>query len=158
MNWHFVPLERKGVALREMTSAQKHLAEALLTAGLSQQGVIKAHTIMSLDQILKDMENGKGPERARTYFNDNYVFCAMEGGLTRNEQTLVEAGEENAVRNYRLLFEKVMDRPTIQAVEQLTSRHVIGYHSQVTFNPTRSFEIFVLDSAPDWRQPANRRA
>ncbi len=62
-NWHFVPLERKGVALREMTSAQKHLAEALLSAGLSQQGVIKAHTIMSLDQILKDIEKGKGPER-----------------------------------------------------------------------------------------------
>jgi len=63
LNWHFVPLERKGVALREMTSAQKHLAEALLSAGLSQQGVIKAHTIMSLDQILKDMEKGTGPER-----------------------------------------------------------------------------------------------
>src|SRR5581483_2300925 len=62
-NWHFVPLERKGVALREMNSAQKHLAEALLSAGLSQQGVIKAHTIMSLDQILKDIEKGKGPER-----------------------------------------------------------------------------------------------
>ena len=70
-NWHFVPPEaftyspkvRKGVALREMDSAQKHLAEALLAAGLSQQGVIKAHTIMSLDQVLKDMERGKGPER-----------------------------------------------------------------------------------------------
>ena len=62
-NWHFVPIERKGVALREMTSAQKHLAEALLSAGLSQQGVIKAHTIMSLDQILKDVEKGTGPER-----------------------------------------------------------------------------------------------
>jgi hypothetical protein len=63
MNWHFVPLERKGVALREMNSAQKHLAEALLSAGLSQQGIIKAHTIMSLDQVLKDMEKGTGPER-----------------------------------------------------------------------------------------------
>ncbi len=62
-NWHFVPLERKGVALREMNSAQKHLAEALLSAGLSEQGIIKAHTIMSLDQILKEMEKGTGPER-----------------------------------------------------------------------------------------------
>jgi hypothetical protein len=51
------------VALREMTPAQKHLAEALMSAGLSQQGVIKAHTIMSLEQILKDAEQGKGPER-----------------------------------------------------------------------------------------------
>ena len=66
-NWHFVPLApplmRKGVALRDMNSAQKHLAEALLAAGLSQRGVIKAHTIMSLDDILKQMEQGKGPER-----------------------------------------------------------------------------------------------
>src|SRR5690348_9293760 len=53
-NWHFIPLDnRKGVALREMTSAQKHLADALLSAGLSQQGVIRAHTIMSLEDVLK---------------------------------------------------------------------------------------------------------
>jgi hypothetical protein len=63
MNWHFVPFERKGVALREMNTAQKQLASALLAAGLSQQGVIKAHTIMSLDAILKELEQGKGPER-----------------------------------------------------------------------------------------------
>jgi hypothetical protein len=63
LNWHFVPIERKGVALREMTTAQKHLAEALFSAGLSQRGVIKAHTIMSLEQVLKDVEKGTGPER-----------------------------------------------------------------------------------------------
>jgi hypothetical protein len=64
MNWHFIPLDnRKGVALREMTPAQKHLADALLSAGLSQQGIIKAHTIMSLEQILRETEKGKGPER-----------------------------------------------------------------------------------------------
>jgi uncharacterized protein YbcI len=105
---------------------------------------------------LKKRFYGKGPERARTYVNDNYIFCALEGGLTRNEQTLVEAGEEDAVRNYRLLFEKVMERPTVQAIEQLTGRQVMGYHSQITFNPTRSFEIFVLDSAPDRRQVSAR--
>jgi len=63
LNWHFIPIERKGVALREMTSAQKHLADALLSAGLSQQGVITAHTVMSLEQVLKDTEKGTGPER-----------------------------------------------------------------------------------------------
>ena len=63
-NWHFIPLDnRKGLALREMTPAQKHLADALLSAGLSQQGIIKAHTIMRLEDILKENEKGKGPER-----------------------------------------------------------------------------------------------
>lgn len=57
LNWRFIPVEdRKGVALREMTSAQKHLAEALLSAALANQGIIKAHTIMSLDQVLKERE------------------------------------------------------------------------------------------------------
>jgi hypothetical protein len=63
MNFHYTPVPRKGLALREMNSEQRHLAEALLSAGLSAQGVIKAHTIMSLDQVLKDLELDKGPER-----------------------------------------------------------------------------------------------
>lgn len=62
-NWHFVPIERKGLALREMTSAQKHLATALLAAGLSQQGLIKAETVMSLEDVLRAIEHGTGPER-----------------------------------------------------------------------------------------------
>jgi len=62
-NWHFVPIERKGLPLREMTPTQKHLATALLAAGLSQQGLIKAETIMSLEDVLRILEKGKGPER-----------------------------------------------------------------------------------------------
>lgn len=62
-NWHFVPIERKGLALREMTPAQKHLATGLLAAGLSQQGLLKAESIMSLEDVLKAIEHGTGPER-----------------------------------------------------------------------------------------------
>src|SRR5579872_7575983 len=62
-DWHYIPKPRKGLALRDMTSEQKQLAHALLAAGLSQRGYIKATTIMSLDEILRVMENGKGPRR-----------------------------------------------------------------------------------------------
>src|SRR3954468_23944720 len=48
-NWHFIPRERKGLPLKDMTPYQKHLAQALLAAGLSQRGYIKATTIMSLE-------------------------------------------------------------------------------------------------------------
>jgi len=87
---------------------------------------------------------GKGPERARTYIVDDYVFCALEGGLTRSEETLVEVGELEAVRSYRLLFQRKMTQTICSAVAEITQRDVIGYHSQITFNPTRAFEIFVL--------------
>jgi hypothetical protein len=62
-DWHFIPKSRKGLPLREMDSAQKKLAHALLSSGLSQHGYAKAVTIMSLDDVLKEMEQGKGPTR-----------------------------------------------------------------------------------------------
>ena len=95
---------------------------------------------------LKKRFYGKGPERARSYLMDEYVFCAMEGGLTRNEEVLLEAGEERAVREYRLLFQETMRDTTMAAVEQITGRRVVGYHSQITFHPTRTFEFFVLET------------
>jgi hypothetical protein len=56
LNWHFIPKERKGLTLKEMSSAQRHLAYGLLSAGLSHRGYLKATTIMSLEQILQEME------------------------------------------------------------------------------------------------------
>jgi uncharacterized protein YbcI len=94
---------------------------------------------------LKKEFYGKGPTKAKTFLNDNYVFCAMEGGLTRNEETLIERGHEDLVRTYRLRFQEAMQEPTIEAVQRITGRTVIGYHSQIVFNPERAFEIFVLD-------------
>ena len=61
--WHFIPRERKGLPFKEMTPAQQRLAHALLASGLSQRGYAKATTIMSLEDILREMEQGKGPVR-----------------------------------------------------------------------------------------------
>lgn len=63
LNWYYTPHERKGLPLKEMTTPQRHLAHALLSAGLSQSGYIKAVTIMSLEEVLRVIEKGSGPER-----------------------------------------------------------------------------------------------
>jgi hypothetical protein len=63
MNWFYTPVARKGLALKEMTSTQRTLAFALLSAGLSQRGYIKALTIISLEEILHVLEGGEGPVR-----------------------------------------------------------------------------------------------
>jgi Protein of unknown function (DUF3500) len=62
-NWNFVPLIRKGLTFKEMTPGQQRLGQALLNSALSQRGFMKAMTIMSLDDILKEMEQGSGPVR-----------------------------------------------------------------------------------------------
>ena len=88
---------------------------------------------------------GKGPERAKTFINDEYVFVVMDGGLTRNEQTLLAAGEHDLVRSYRLRFQESMTATTCGAIEEITGRKVLTYHSQILFDPARAIEIFVLD-------------
>ena len=62
-DWHFIPRPRKGLPLKEMTGEQKALANALLSSGMSQSGFVKALTIISLEQILASIEQGKGPVR-----------------------------------------------------------------------------------------------
>jgi uncharacterized protein YbcI len=97
---------------------------------------------------LKKKFYGRGPNKAKSFINDNYVFCVLEGGLTQNEKTLLDAGEEGLVRGYRLRFQEVMADQTTEAVERITGRRVLSYHSQILFDPTTGIEIFILDGEP----------
>ncbi|MEK7675957.1 MAG: DUF3500 domain-containing protein [Verrucomicrobiota bacterium] len=63
LNWHFIPRERQGLPFKELTPAQRPLAHGLIATALSQRGYLKVATIMSLEQILLELEQGKGPKR-----------------------------------------------------------------------------------------------
>ena len=97
---------------------------------------------------LKKKFYGRGPDAAKSFINDNYVFCVLDGGLTQNERTMLDAGEERLVREFRLRFQEVMAEPVTEAVERITGRKVLGYHSQIVFDPTVGIEIFILDGQP----------
>lgn len=98
---------------------------------------------------LKKEFYGKGPVAAKTYFNDDWVFTVLEGGLTRNEETLLQAGEERLVREVRLRFQEAMTTTICGAVEEITGRRVLTYHSQIMFDPPRTVEMFLLAPLPD---------
>ncbi len=97
-------------------------------------------------RAIKDLY-GRGPTHARTYLCDEYVFCVMTGGLTRDEETMIRGGQEEAVREYRLRFEAVIAPELIRRVEDVLGQKVINYHSQILFDPDRIVEIFVVDPA-----------
>ncbi len=94
---------------------------------------------------LKKQYYGRGPTAAKAWILDDYVFVALEGGLTRNEETLLADGKEELVRMYRLSFQETMETVLTGAVTEITGRRVLTYHSQIVFNPTRTFEMFVLE-------------
>src|SRR3954465_8658610 len=136
--------------------------ELIAAAGATSDGSVRAALANPMVGI-KKRYYGRGPEGARAYVEDDYIFVVLEGGLTRNEETLLEAGKEQlvreyrlplhaagaaaaagAVREYRLAFQAVVTEMAVGAVEELVGRRVIGYHSQIVFNPTKAFEIFAL--------------
>jgi hypothetical protein len=56
LDWHYIPKERKGLTLREMSDAQRRLVHALLRTGYSQQGYTKATNVISLEPVLQELE------------------------------------------------------------------------------------------------------
>ncbi len=94
---------------------------------------------------MKKQLYGRGPTAAKAWILDDYVFVAMEGGLTRNEETLLADGKGDLVREYRLSFEETVAPTAMGAVSELLGRRVLTYHSQIVFDPPRTFEIFVLE-------------
>ena len=60
LDWHFVPRDRKGLALGAMSDAEKTAAQALLHAGLSAQGYLKANGVITLETILQDGVRASG--------------------------------------------------------------------------------------------------
>src|SRR5436305_11262763 len=96
---------------------------------------------------MKKQLYGRGPTGAKAWLLDDYVFVVLEGGLTRNEETLLADGKEDLVRSYRLSFQETVGATAMGAVEELVGRRVLTYHSQIVFDPPRTFEIFVLETA-----------
>jgi len=72
--WFFTPQQkgkaytRKGLPLEDMDADQKMLALALVRAATSKAGFDKATGIMGLEDLLLDIEKGKGPVRNKLWY------------------------------------------------------------------------------------------
>jgi uncharacterized protein YbcI len=96
---------------------------------------------------------GRGPTAARTIVDQNLIFVVLQDGLTRNEETLLAAGHEAAVRDFRMCFMETMGAKFVASIEEITGARVVTHASQVAFAPTMTIETFVLDG-PLQDQPA----
>jgi uncharacterized protein YbcI len=115
---------------------------------LSPELTLQARVSQVVVRTMKDLY-GRGPTHAKTYICDEYVFCVMSGGMTRDEETMIRGGEQDAVRDYRLRFQSVIAPELVRRVEDVLGQKVVSYHSQVLFDPDRLIEIFLLDPTDD---------
>ena len=92
---------------------------------------------------------GRGPTAAKTYLMDDNLVVVMQDGFTTVERTLLDAGHEHLIREVRLRFQEEMGPEFVGAVEEILDRKVLGYMSQVVFDPPTLFELFILEPAAD---------
>jgi uncharacterized protein YbcI len=88
---------------------------------------------------------GRGATTTRTIMQRNYAIAFLEGIYTPAERTLIDAGQEEAVKETRQVFQMAMRQRFSDAVEEITGRKVIAFMSQVHFAPDLAAEIFVLE-------------
>ena len=87
---------------------------------------------------------GRGPTRAKSYFEDDLVVCVLRGGFSRVEQTLLDGGRGAAVVNQRMEFQDVMRQRFETVVEDATGQRVIGFMSGNQQEPDMMCEVFIL--------------
>jgi uncharacterized protein YbcI len=95
---------------------------------------------------------GRGPTKARTYVNDDYIAVVLQDTMTKGERSLVRDGKVDLVLDTRKAYQHTMREDLIMAVEQLTGRTVLAFLSDNHADPDIAVESFVLvplDGAAD---------
>jgi uncharacterized protein YbcI len=102
---------------------------------------------------------GRGPTRAKSYYEDDLVVCLLRGGFTRVEQTLLEGGRGSSVIQQRMDFQELMRQRFEAVIEGATGRRVIGFMSGNQQHPDMMCEVFILaptDLVDDHEHPQRR--
>jgi uncharacterized protein YbcI len=89
---------------------------------------------------------GKGPVKAKSYLLDDFLLVVMRGGATVAEETMLDRGHGDLVRQFRQTYQNEMGDSLIAKIESLTGRKVVNYQSQVLFHPQIVIEIFFFAS------------
>ena len=88
---------------------------------------------------------GRGPTRAKSYYEDDLVVCLLRGGFSRVEQTLLEGGRgvvgDPAADGFPGADARALRR---RSSRRATGRQVIGFMSGNQQDPDIMCEVFIL--------------
>ena len=90
---------------------------------------------------------GRGPTKARTYFNEDLVTVVLQDTLTRGERSLVGDNLDELVLTMRKAFQSTMGHELVAGVEQILGRKVIAFMSDNHIDPDAAVEVFLLAPA-----------
>jgi uncharacterized protein YbcI len=109
-------------------------------------GDIRGNISRRIVQLHKEFY-GRGPEKAKTYYDEDLVVVLMRGGFTRVEETLLKEGHGDSVIQQRADFQEVMLDRFTRVTEEETGRKVVAVLSDSHQHPDLLGELFVLESS-----------
>lgn len=109
------------------------------------QGRIAAAISTAVVHVFSE-HTGRGPTRARTTIDGETVVVILQDGMTKAEQSLVDAGRHAEVLELRRTFQETMRDDLVAVVERLTARSVRAFMSANHIAPDTAAEVFLLQS------------
>ena len=88
---------------------------------------------------------GRGPGAAKCTLQGDVLVSTMTDVFTPVERTLIDAGEQERVREMRLAHQMTLREEFERQVSELSSRRVRAFVSGVHFDPDMAVEVFYLD-------------
>jgi uncharacterized protein YbcI len=92
---------------------------------------------------------GRGPGAAKTHVSDNLVVCVLTDVFTPVERTLIEAGQEERVRETRAVHRAATDAIYKERMEAVLGRQIEAHLSSINVDPDVAVDVFVLGPEPD---------
>jgi uncharacterized protein YbcI len=121
-------------------------------SGSERGGVDDPRSETALRDISKEMvrlykeQFGRGPETVWTqHAGPDAILCLLGNSLTPVERTMLQIGEEQRLRDIRLMFQHATEPQFRAAVEAITGRRVIGFMSGMDVHNDLSSEVFTLE-------------
>jgi uncharacterized protein YbcI len=87
---------------------------------------------------------GRGPGAAKTHLSDNLVVCVLTDVFTPLEKTLIDAGQEERVRETRAIHRSATEGVYKLRMEEVLGRRVEAHMSSIHVDPDVAVDIFVL--------------
>jgi uncharacterized protein YbcI len=114
-------------------SSTEHVPTGIVAAAISSATVKLLHEY-----------TGRGPTKARTYFDGDLITVVLQDTLTMGERSLVRDGQVELVLAARKAFQLTMASDLIAAVERHSRRRVDAFLSDNHVDPDVAVESFVL--------------
>jgi uncharacterized protein YbcI len=96
---------------------------------------------------------GRGPGAAKTHISENLVVCVLTDVFTPVEKTLIDAGQEERVRETRAIHRAATEDVYKLRMAAVLGRPVEAHMSSIHVDPDVAVDIFVLGDEVDGDAP-----